>query len=479
MMHAEMRKGNLSVPVLIRFNAARIQTMSSDTLPQLSEREREILRLVATGATNQQIAAQLNISANTVKVHLRNIFSKIGVASRTEATMYAVRNGIVEVAAVTSGSAAGLSETTTPPVDTSRIASGETGAATSVVIRSSPPQRWLLYAGAFGGALLAFAIIFGLLVLSRRDSPAITQPTVIPTPQTLMSSPSPVWTAHPALPYAQRASAAISFEGRIFVIGGVTNSGVTGSAWRYDPSNQTWAPLSAKPTPVQDIGAVVLNGKIYIPGGRLADGSITDKLEVFDPALGAWSERRPLPAPRSAYAIAAIDGRLYLFGGWDGSKFCDDVFAYDPVSDTWDRRPSMPTARAYAGASVVDGSIYVIGGEDQSGALTINEQYAPSKAGDAAWSQRAALPEARSRFGSAALSNLIFVLGGVPEDEPLYYDVRSDSWKTFAAPQTPPGEQPAVAVRDASLFVVASTRERSESPMYELRMLYVIFLPTS
>src|SRR5262245_28469986 len=64
---------------------------------QISEREREILRLVATGATNQQIAQQLNISANTVKVHLRNIFGKIGAASRTEATLYAVRTGLVRV----------------------------------------------------------------------------------------------------------------------------------------------------------------------------------------------------------------------------------------------------------------------------------------------------------------------------------------------------------------------------------------------
>ncbi|MGQ9828464.1 MAG: response regulator transcription factor, partial [Roseiflexus sp.] len=63
----------------------------------ISEREREILRLVATGATNQQIAFALNISTNTVKVHLRNIFAKIGVQSRTEATIYAIRTGIVTV----------------------------------------------------------------------------------------------------------------------------------------------------------------------------------------------------------------------------------------------------------------------------------------------------------------------------------------------------------------------------------------------
>ncbi|MGB9750784.1 Kelch repeat-containing protein [Roseiflexus castenholzii] len=450
--------------------------MSNDTLPQLSEREREILRLVATGATNQQIAAQLNISANTVKVHLRNIFGKIGVASRTEATMYAVRSGIVEIASVSSGSTAVLSDSTTSAIDA--LSDRDAGASASVVTRAvSRPSRWLLYTGIAGGVILAFAIIFGLLVMSQGGNSLTAQPTVVPTPQTFISSPSPVWTLHPALPYAQRASAAVSFEGRIFVIGGTTDGGVTGSVWRYDPSSQIWAPLNAKPTPAQDVGAGVLNGKIYVPGGRLADGNITDKLEVFDPALGAWSERRSLPAPRSAYALAAVDGRLYLFGGWDGSKICDDVFAYDPVSDTWERRPSMPTGRAYAGASVVDGNIYVIGGEDQSGALTVNEQYAPSKEGDAAWSQRAALPEARSRFGSAALSNLIFVLGGVPGDTPWYYDVRNDVWKAFDAPQTPPGEQPAVAVRDASLFVVSSSRNQSNSPMQELRMLYTVVLP--
>lgn len=68
----------------------------SDTQAQfdgLTARELSILELVAKGMSNKQIGKQLFISDRTVQAHLSNIFSKLGVNSRTEAVMYAVRRG--------------------------------------------------------------------------------------------------------------------------------------------------------------------------------------------------------------------------------------------------------------------------------------------------------------------------------------------------------------------------------------------------
>lgn len=63
----------------------------------LSEREREVLSLAARGASNKLIAHELQLSVRTVHAHMRHIFSKIGVASRTEAVMLGVRQGWLQV----------------------------------------------------------------------------------------------------------------------------------------------------------------------------------------------------------------------------------------------------------------------------------------------------------------------------------------------------------------------------------------------
>jgi len=61
----------------------------------LTNREREILALLADGLGNKQIAARLGISANTVKTHLELLFDKIGVSSRAEAVAVGVRRGLL------------------------------------------------------------------------------------------------------------------------------------------------------------------------------------------------------------------------------------------------------------------------------------------------------------------------------------------------------------------------------------------------
>jgi DNA-binding NarL/FixJ family response regulator len=61
----------------------------------LTEREIEVLQLVARGASNPQIANQLFITINTVKTHLRNILVKLNLENRTQVAAYAVQNGLV------------------------------------------------------------------------------------------------------------------------------------------------------------------------------------------------------------------------------------------------------------------------------------------------------------------------------------------------------------------------------------------------
>ena len=65
----------------------------------LTERETDVLRLLAQGQANKEIARNLSIGEKTVKTHVSNILAKLGVPSRTQAALYAVRMGLVPTAA--------------------------------------------------------------------------------------------------------------------------------------------------------------------------------------------------------------------------------------------------------------------------------------------------------------------------------------------------------------------------------------------
>jgi DNA-binding NarL/FixJ family response regulator len=85
-----------SVAAKVVSEFARLSPRPTDALAEpLSEREIEVLRLVARGASNKEIAAELMIAEGTVKNHLTNILSKLEAADRTEAAMKARTLGVI------------------------------------------------------------------------------------------------------------------------------------------------------------------------------------------------------------------------------------------------------------------------------------------------------------------------------------------------------------------------------------------------
>ena len=65
--------------------------------PQLSEREQEVIQLLASGKTNQEIGMSLHITESTVKFHVNNLMSKLGASDRVQALLIALRRGIVNL----------------------------------------------------------------------------------------------------------------------------------------------------------------------------------------------------------------------------------------------------------------------------------------------------------------------------------------------------------------------------------------------
>ncbi len=82
----------LTRPLITALQRAR----SDDVRSKLTVRELEVLRLVASGKANKEIAAELVISERTARAHVSNVLRKIGVRSRTQAALLAVREGIID-----------------------------------------------------------------------------------------------------------------------------------------------------------------------------------------------------------------------------------------------------------------------------------------------------------------------------------------------------------------------------------------------
>ena len=96
----DVHRGESSLHPSVALKLVREISQPSDLPPAehpLTEREVDVLELVAQGLSNQEIADQLVISEWTVRTHVRNILGKLHLANRTQATLYALREGLAEL----------------------------------------------------------------------------------------------------------------------------------------------------------------------------------------------------------------------------------------------------------------------------------------------------------------------------------------------------------------------------------------------
>jgi DNA-binding NarL/FixJ family response regulator len=89
--------GSLLSPVVVSTLLQHVRDPQADTPDALTEREMEVLRLIAQGLANKEIAAQLSVTERTIKAHASAIMGKLGAGNRTEAVRMAVQRGLIEL----------------------------------------------------------------------------------------------------------------------------------------------------------------------------------------------------------------------------------------------------------------------------------------------------------------------------------------------------------------------------------------------
>jgi len=393
----------------------------------LSERELDVLRCVSSGASNKQIASELTISQNTVKVHLRNIYTKLDVSSRTEATTSAIQQGYITIPGIENLVSTSETEIVTEPADEQ----GKIVEPAAEVAGQPRKRSWRM-------PILLLLLLFSAIAILLLGLQVMNQSQAAATPEPFEERAigDSHWTSSRPMPEGRANMAVASVGLDIYQIGGETATGVDGKVTIFNSVDRTWQEAAEKPTAVADASAVELYGEIYVPGGRLANGQPNAAVEAYSPSQDAWRPIASLPQPLSG-GLALSDGAfLYVFGGWNGEKYLDTVFKYDPSSDSWRPLPPMTQAKAFAAGGALTGKLIVVGGVNELGQLPSCNLFDPASE---EWSSCPEMLQPRAAAGSAVLLNKLYVIGGGlnDEDEVSYsevYDPNSEIWQVVNTP---------------------------------------------
>lgn len=428
--------------------------------PYLSEREIEILKLVAQGKSNKDIAQELSISINTVKVHLANIFKKINVSSRTEATLFAIEKAYIE-----------------SPHTPNEAETREDIREPEALPEAKKKNRLAL--------ILAPIFVLLLLVLIYYAVSGLRQKT-IPPPSDLEVAINPQrWFTAQKLSSPRAHMSLAVIDNNLYSFGGLGKSGVSPISEKYSQTGNSWQTLASKPTPVSDASAAVLRGLIYIPGGVLGDGSLSTTLEVYKPEDNSWQVKASLPYGLSRFGLCSHEGRLYLFGGWDGKAYRSEVLIYNPSEDAWSEGPAMPDPRADFSALQAGSQIFIVGGQNADGPTNLNLVFNPNLEGSAKnpWSSQIATQEGNQIIGAQTIGNALFIFENTPKEEVVlrYFSTDSNLWMEYTEKKEvklPNGAR--LSALGGDIYFVGGLNEdgKPSDTVFRYQAIFTIVIPT-
>lgn len=420
-------------------------SVSADTLLDenpLSEREMDVARLLATGATNAEIARELVISPHTVKVHLRNIFEKLQVNSRTEASMVLVQRSWLTFPGVEVG---------TPEVAPApSVAIPEPAALAHLAMR---PVGWQV--GYLLGALLL--CLLALILPNLRIQSAATPQLLSDSRSTVLGQPIPAsmvrWEPRTPLTIPRSRLAVVRVDNRLYAIGGETTEGHTiATVDAYDLQVNEWRTRKPLPQGSANLAAAALGQHIYVAGGSTKPvgsdtSTISDQFLLYDTTADLWQPIGRLPYPLAGAELLAIDDAIYLLGGWNGQAAQSEVWRYNPSSPDatatadsgtaeWALITQMPTAHAFFGAAFAKGELYVVGGYDGQQEQSSAEVYTLATN---TWRKLPPLPTPRGGLRLIYDGLDIVALGGGwlhALDTHERFDLNTNVWSNFPSPLT-------------------------------------------
>ena len=270
-------------------------------------------------------------------------------------------------------------------------------------------------------------------------------------------------------------------NGKIYVASGY-NTGTVDSAqpttWEYDPVANSWANKAPIPHPVGGAGQAIINGHLYVAGGRDASNTVINDCQDYNIAADSWSTCASLPAPNNVPGSGVSAGKFYEFGG--GNPFLRQgrmkdallspdttgvTVAYDPAANTWSSAPSLNQARSFPGGTNVGDTLVAAGG--YTGATTTNSTETmtpggpppppppPPPPGD--WTAASPYPLNNVRYAFGQNGETMYVVGGVADGTRVTdtnkYDATTDTWSPLA-PIPVASEAPAGAYLDGKLYVI-------------------------